>query len=119
MVVDRAGHLRGVLPLQALLVNPGTTEVGELMERDPLAFHTDDPLTGGGRRVRALRPDLRAGGQRPRPAVGCLNVDEVLEYVKTNSQRDLLAQVGLPQDEDLFAPVLARRATAGPGWHST
>jgi magnesium transporter len=46
--------------------------------------------------------------------VGCLNVDEVLEYVKESSQRELLAQAGLPEAEDLYAPVIVSARNRWP-----
>lgn len=114
MVVDRAMQLRGVLPLKALLVNPGATEAGEVMERDPLAFHTDDPLAGAAAAFERYglisAPVVNAHGR----LVGCLNVDEVLEYVKETSQRELLAQAGLPEDEDLYAPVIVSARNRWP-----
>jgi magnesium transporter len=36
--------------------------------------------------------------------VGCLKVDDMLDYLRESSHKDVLAQVGLREDEDLFAP---------------
>lgn len=84
------------------------------MEIDPIAFHTDDPLTEAAaafeRYGLMTAPVVNAHGR----LLGCLNVDDVLEYVKANSQRDLLAHVGLPQDEDLFGPVLSSARNRWP-----
>ena len=49
-------------------------------------------------------PVVNAHGQ----PVGHLPVEAVLDYVHASSQRDLLAQAGLREEEDLFAPI----------WHS-
>jgi Mg/Co/Ni transporter MgtE len=36
--------------------------------------------------------------------VGCLKVDDMLDCLRQSSYKDVLAQVGLSEDEALFAP---------------
>lgn len=106
MVVDRTGHLKGTLSLEALLVNEADTVVGDIMNPDPLAFHTDDPLEEAAAAFERYNlitaPVTNVHGQ----LLGCLNVEAVLEYVQEESKKDILAQAGLREEEDIFAPVL-------------
>jgi magnesium transporter len=105
MVVDRSGYLRGTLSLEAILVNDGDTLVEELMDSRPIAFHTDDPLEQTANAFERYNlitaPVINAHGQ----LLGCLNVEAVLEYIRKESQKDILAHAGLREDEDIFAPV--------------
>jgi len=104
MVVDRQGYLKGTLSLEALVVNDGDVPVGEVMEHDPVTFHTDDSLEEAAsafeRYDLITAPVTNAHGQ----LLGCLNMEAVFEYVREESQLDLLNQAGLVDEEDLFAP---------------
>lgn len=105
MVVDRTGHFKGVVPYEAVLINAGEARVSEVMAENPVVFHTDDPIHEAAdafsRYDLISTPVVNSHGQ----LVGCLNVEAVLEYVQENSQKNLLAQAGLRDDEDLFASV--------------
>jgi magnesium transporter len=45
-VVDRSGTLKGVLPTKALLVHNPDVPAAEIMNREPIVFHTDDAARG-------------------------------------------------------------------------
>jgi magnesium transporter len=105
MVVDKTGVLTGVLFFQDLLVHDPDSTVAEVMERDPIQFHTDDDIQES---VRAFEryalvsaPVVNAHGQ----LVGRLTVDQVMEVAVDAAQEDMLAQVGLQREDDLFANV--------------
>ncbi|MET0091127.1 MAG: magnesium transporter [Candidatus Thiodiazotropha sp.] len=108
LVVDRENTLQGTLALEAILTHPGETRVAEVMRRQPVVFHTSDPAADAAsafeRYDLIAAPVVNAHNQ----PVGYLLVDAVLDYVHEVSQRDLLAQAGLREGEDLFAPI----------WHS-
>jgi magnesium transporter len=105
-VVDRDSVLRGVLPLDRLLVNDGAMSVADAMEKEPLFFLTTDPVDDAAEAFE--RYDLIAAPvvNLHRHVVGTLQVDAVLEHVKQDSFKQSLSQVGLSEDEDLFAPIL-------------
>jgi magnesium transporter len=105
-VVDRENVLRGVLPLDRLLVNDGAMAVADAMNTEPLYFLTTDPVDDAAEAFE--RYDLIAAPvvNLHRQVVGTLPVDAVLEYVKQDSFKQSLSQVGLSDDEDLFAPIL-------------
>ncbi|MCP5414512.1 MAG: magnesium transporter [Chromatiaceae bacterium] len=104
-VVDRDGVLQGVLRLDRLLTRPGDTLVADSMDRDPVAFHIGDRAADAAHAFE--RYDLIAAPVTNihGTLVGLLKVEAVLDHVKAASQRDLLSQVGLREEEDLFAPV--------------
>jgi len=105
LVVDRENTLQGSLALETILTHPGDTRVGEVMRRQPVVFHTDDAAADAAsafeRYDLIAAPVVNAHNQ----PVGYLLVDAVLDYVHDASQRDLLAQAGLREGEDLFAPI--------------
>jgi magnesium transporter len=105
MVVDKGGMLTGVLFLQDLLVHDPDILVADIMEREPVHFRTDDDIeevAGAFERYALVSaPVVNAHGQ----LVGRLTVDQVMEVALDAAQEDMLAQVGLQPEEDLFANV--------------
>jgi magnesium transporter len=106
MVVDERGYLRGTLDMEALLVNPGNMLVSEVMNTEPVVFRTDEDADDAALAFQRYdlisAPVINAHNQ----LVGSLNIEAVMDYMQESSQKDLLGQVGLHEDEeDLFAPV--------------
>jgi magnesium transporter len=104
-VVDRANVLQGVLTLERLLLGSGDTLVSQAMDPEPVFFFTDDRAQEAAQAFE--RYDLISAPvvNLHRQVVGHLAVDAVLEYVKQDTFRQSLSQVGLSEDEDLFAPA--------------
>ncbi|MCC7410141.1 MAG: magnesium transporter [Gammaproteobacteria bacterium] len=104
-VVDRIGEFKGILRLKDLLTHDPEHLVGEVMIREPLVFSTDDPARDA---VAAFeRYDLVSA-----PVVnlherltGVLRVDAVMDFMSEAAENERLRQVGLREDEDLFAPM--------------
>ena len=105
IVVDRAKVLRGVLTLEQLLLSEPERMVGEVMTPNPHFFYTDDAVTDA---IDSFeRYDLISAPvvNLHREVVGRIAVDEIVDAIKAQQERDSLRQVGLREDEDLFAPV--------------
>jgi len=104
-VVDRDNVLQGMLPLDRLLVRDGNLHVNEVMDTAPTYFltsDTDDEAAEAFERYDLISaPVVNLHNQ----VVGMLAVDAVLEHVKQDSFKQALSQVGLSEDEDLFAPI--------------
>ena len=104
-VVDRDNVLQGMLPLDRLLVRDGNLHVNEVMDTAPTYFltsDTDDEAAEAFERYDLISaPVVNLHNQ----VVGTLTVDAVLEHVKQDSFKQALSQVGLSEDEDLFAPI--------------
>jgi magnesium transporter len=105
IVVDRNNVLQGTLPLDRLVVRDGNAHVGDVMDAEPTYFLTsddDDVAVESFERYDLISaPVVNLHKQ----VVGMLTVDAVLEQVKQDSFKQALSQVGLSDDEDLFAPI--------------
>lgn len=104
-VVDKEGVLVGVLRLRDILTNDPDTPVSEIMLRDALVFSTHDPADEA---VKAFeRYDLVSAPvvNLHRRLAGVLHFAEVMDLISDKADNQPLIQVGLSEDEDLFAPV--------------
>jgi len=104
-VVDRAGNLKGLLLLRDLLLHDPEILVEEVMDKEPFFFYTNESA-----REAALafeRYDLISSPvvNSHHQLVGCLEIDAVVDFVQETSQKEMLSQVGLQEEEDLFAPI--------------
>jgi len=104
-IVDKHGSLKGLLPLHDLITHPLEKTVNEVMSTEPIFFYTNDQL----REVPEVfeRYDLISAPvvNSHHQLVGCLGIDVVLDFVNEQSQKEKFNQVGLDEEEDLFAPV--------------
>lgn len=104
-VVDGRHQFKGVLPLRALLLNDPQKLVRELLLADPVVFEAGDAAADAARAFERYdlvsAPVLDERGK----LVGRLTVDEVMDYIREESEEDVLNQAGLRGDEDLFAPI--------------
>ncbi|HRF45019.1 MAG TPA: magnesium transporter [Candidatus Competibacteraceae bacterium] len=104
-VVDARHLLKGVLPLRALLLNDPQTLLTALMLTDSVVFNAADSADDAARAFE--RYDLVSApvvNERGK-LVGRLTVDEVMDYIREESEEDVLNMAGLRGDEDLFAPI--------------
>jgi len=107
-VVDRRGHLSGVLTWQSLVLNQPKQLVSEVMAREVVTFNAEEEASNAARAFE--RYDLVSApvvNSRGRP-IGRLTVDEVIDFVRDDISEDALNSAGINSEEDLFAPV----------WHS-
>jgi magnesium transporter len=104
-VVDRNNVLLGTLPIDQLLVRDPALRVADVMDAEPKYFVTSDREDQAAEAFE--RYDLIAAPvvNLHKQVVGMLTVDKVLEQVKQESFKQSLSQVGLSEDEDLFAPI--------------
>ncbi|MDR2837657.1 MAG: magnesium transporter [Azonexus sp.] len=104
-VVDRNEYLKGVLPLNVLLVNDVEVEVGVLMRTDFIKLEPDDLAEDAAKAFE--RYDLVSAPvvDRDGKLVGRVTVNEVVDYIREEAEQEQLAQVGLKEEEDIFASV--------------
>lgn len=105
-VVDRAGSLRGVLSLEQLLTSEPESTVRQVMSASPHFFYTGDAVKDA---IDAFEKyDLISAPvvNLHKQVVGRLTVEAVVDAINERAQSESLRQVGLSQEEDLFAPVL-------------
>jgi magnesium transporter len=102
-VVDRDEHLRGVLSVNALLINDPDVEVASLMQTETLTLHPEDKAETAAQAFERYdlvsAPVVDEDGR----LVGRVTVNEVLDFVREEAEADQLAQAGLSEEEDIFA----------------
>ena len=104
-VVDRDEHLKGVLPLNILLVNEVDVEVGTLMQTEFVELEPDDMAEEAAKAFErydlvsapVVDPDGRL--------VGRVTVNAVVDFIREEADSEQLAQAGLREEEDIFASV--------------
>jgi magnesium transporter len=105
-VVDRAGKLRGTLPLARLIVTDLERQVGDAMVPESVKLHPEDRAEDAAQAferydlVSAPVVDLITGA-----LVGRVTVNAVVDYIRERSAEKQLAEAGLSKEEDVFAPV--------------
>jgi magnesium transporter len=105
-VVDRDGHLRGILTLEQLLTNDPEKLVGDVMRAETvISFEPDDDA--GDAAQAFARYDLVSAPviDKERRVIGRLTVAEVVDYIREESEQEILSNAGLREEEDIFASV--------------
>ena len=105
-VVDRDGVLVGILRLKDLLTHDPDRPVAEVMLREPLTFTTHDPASdavGVFERYDLVSVPVVNLHHR---LTGVLHFAAVMDFISEQAESQQLKQVGLTEDEDLFAPVM-------------
>ena len=104
-VVDRNDILLGILPLKRMVVSDLNAAVVDVMAIDAVYFHpediADEAATAFERYDLVTAPVVDANNK----LVGRITVDEVMDYIRGESESDKLSMVGLREEEDFFASV--------------
>ncbi len=105
-VVDREEHLKGVLPLNVLLVNDPEIEVGAVMQKEVVDLQPDDFAEEAAKAFE--RYDLVSAPvvDDDNHLIGRVTVDAVVDVIREEAESEQLAQAGLREEEDIFAPVI-------------
>jgi magnesium transporter len=105
-VVDREQRLKGTLPLARLIVSDLEREVGQVMVPESMKFHPVDSAEDAARAFERYdlvsAPVVDEFGR----LIGRLTVNAVMDHISEKSAEKQLAEAGLSQEEDVFAPVL-------------
>ncbi len=104
-VVDRTNILKGLLPIQELLVRSEDTLVKQSMIDQPIYFYTDDTAREAAQAFERYGLISAPVVNAHHELVGCLGVDMVMDFMHETTQKELLNQVGLQEEEDIFSPV--------------
>ena len=104
-VVDRENRLRGVLPLKRLVVHDPEASVEEVMADDAVVFHPEEEASDAaqafGRYDLVTAPVVDANSK----LVGRITVDAVMDFIRDESESEVLSLAGLREEEDIFASV--------------
>ncbi|MDO8413308.1 MAG: magnesium transporter [Gallionellaceae bacterium] len=104
-VVDRDDTFKGVLPLHRLLVNEPDTPVGKLIITDTIKLHSDEKADQAAQAFE--RYDLVSAPvvDDEGKLVGRVTVNTVVDFIRAQSESDVLNLAGLREEEDIFASV--------------
>lgn len=106
-VVNDDNLLTGVLPLQWLLLNSPDKMVREVMAPDVNTFHPEDESDEAAQAFERYdlisAPVVDGGGH----LIGRLTIDTMVDFIREESDAEMLGRAGLREDEDIFASVWA------------
>ena len=104
-VVDRNDILQGVLPLKRMVVSDLEANVIDVMAADAVVFHPEDIIDAAAQAFErydlVTAPVVDANNK----LVGRITVDAVLDFIRDESESDMLTMAGLRDEEDFFASV--------------
>jgi magnesium transporter len=104
-VVDRNDILQGVLPLKRMVVTDLDANVADVMAAEAVVFHpqdiADEAASAFERYDLVTAPVVDANNK----LVGRITVDAVMDYIRDESDSDMLSMAGLREDEDFFASI--------------
>ena len=104
-VVDRQTRLKGMLPVNRILVTSPETLVADVMVTEFVRFHPDeqaeDAAAAFERYDLVSAPVVEHDGK----LIGRMTVNAVVDYIRESSDNEMLSAGGLREDEDLFASV--------------
>ena len=97
-VVDDDNRLKGVFPLQKMITHPSVSKIKHVMEDDPIVVKTDTP-------IEEVALDFEKYNLVAMPVVdsigrlvGRITVDDVMDTVREQSERDYQLASGISQD---------------------
>ncbi|MDR3087877.1 MAG: magnesium transporter [Azoarcus sp.] len=105
-VIDREEHLTGILSLESLLICDPEKRVSEVMRGESkVSFSPDDDASDATQAFE--RYDLVSAPvvDRDNKLIGRLTVADVVDFIREESEAEILNQAGLREEEDVFASV--------------
>ncbi len=114
-VVDDDERLQGVFPLKKMITSPSVSKVKHVMKKDPIAVHVDTPIEDVVQVIEKYDlvaiPVIDSIGR----LVGRITVDDVMDEVREQAERDYQLASGLSQDVESDDNVF-RQTTARLPW---
>lgn len=114
-VVDDEERLRGVFPLKKMITSPSVSKVKHVMKKDPISVHVNTSIEEVVQTIEKYDlvaiPVIDSIGR----LVGRITVDDVMDEVREQAERDYQLASGLSQDVETDDNV-ARQTTARLPW---
>ena len=104
-VVDRDDILLGVLPLKRLVVNDLAANVSDVMAIDAVVFHPQDIADEAAKAFERYDLVTAPVVDNNNKLVGRVTVDAVMDFIRDETESDMLSMAGLREEEDFFASV--------------
>lgn len=104
-VVERDDSLVGVLPVKRLLIHDPEVYLAAIMADDPVTLHPEDAARDAAQafeKYDLVSAPVVDGESR---IVGRVTVDAVVDFIREESDSEVLNLAGLREEEDLFASV--------------
>ena len=113
-VVDDDDKLKGVFPLKKMITHPSVAKIKHVMKRDPLSVRTDTPVEEVAQAFEkydlVAMPVVDSIGR----LVGRITVDDIMDEVREQSERDYQLASGISQDVETTDNVLAQTGARLP-----
>ena len=113
-VVDDDDRLRGVLPLKKLITNPSVSKIKHVMKKDPIAVHDTDSIEEVTQTIEKYDlvavPVIDSIGR----LVGRITIDDVMDEVREQHERDYQLASGISQDVETSDNVFTQTAARLP-----
>ena len=111
-VVDDDERLKGVFPLKKMITNPSVSKIKHVMKKDPVSVKTDTPIEEVAQAFEKYDlvavPVIDSIGR----LVGRITVDDVMDEVREQAEREYQLASGLSQDvestDTIFTQTSAR-----------
>lgn len=107
-VVDDEDRLKGVLPLKKMITHPSVSKIKHVMETDPMSVRADMPIEDVAidfeKYDLVAMPVVDSIGR----LVGQITVDDVMDEVREQSERDFQLASGISSDIDADDSVMAQ-----------
>ncbi len=107
-VVDDDRRLKGVLPLKKMITHPAVSKIKHVMQADPVSVHADTPIADVAidfeKYDLVAMPVVDSIGR----LVGQITVDDVMDEVREQSERDYQLASGISSDVDADDSVFAQ-----------
>lgn len=104
-VIDREDTLLGVLSLKRLLVSDPDSLVADVMADDPVVFHAEEKASEAAQAFERYDLVTAPVVTSNNKLVGRLTVDAVMDYIREETESEVLSMAGLREEEDIFASV--------------
>ncbi len=107
-VVDDDNRLKGTLPLKKMITDPSVSKIRHVMQTDPFKVHTDTPIDEVAidfeKYDLVAMPVVDSIGR----LVGQITVDDIMDTVREQSERDYQLASGISSDVDVDDSVFAQ-----------
>lgn len=114
-IIDDDNRLQGVFPLKKMITSPSVSKVKHVMKKDPISVHVDTPIDEVVQIIEkydlVALPVVDSIGR----LVGQITVDDVMDEVREQSERDYQLASGLSQDVETDDNVM-RQTSARLPW---
>ena len=105
-IVNREGQFIGTLETADLLTNDAETRVRQLADTDPVKFNvtdSDEDVAAAFERYNLISAPVVNDNNE---LLGRVTIDDVVDVIREEAEHAILAQAGLKEEEDIFAPVI-------------